>query len=123
MEPKKDYCVNDVHHACQHCPLANYSRDCRNVPINTPEKTDDHVSRIKKAAKTGHLHHSFRAVMEAIPPGIIDRLTVQEAALLVDSIWQSWQTTKRLHAAEILAEGAIFDPLLGEMLEIREART
>ena len=119
---KKDYCVNDVHHACEFCPLASYSRDCRNVLINTTGTIPDHVSRIQKAAKTGQLPHTFRAVLETVPPGIIDRLTVQEGALLIDSIYNSWQTTKRLYAAEILAEGAIYDPDREIMLELSEAR-
>jgi len=118
---KKDYCFNKVIQDCNFCAFSSYSRDCRNVPINPPEKIPDRYERIKNAAKTGHLRASFRAVWEAIPPGIIDRLTVQEAALLVDSIWQSWQTTKKLHEAELLAEGAIFDAARGVMLEIREA--
>ncbi len=118
---KKDYCFNKVIQDCNFCVFSSYSRDCRNVPFATPETMPDKITRIKNAAKTGRLQASFRAVLETIPPGTLDRLTVQEGALLVDSIWQSWQTTKRLHEAELLAEGAIFDTARGVLLEIREA--
>ena len=61
---------------------------------------------------------SYVAVTSIIPDKIILETRGVDLGQLIDNIWQSWQKTKKIHEADIISEGVIWDEQNQRLIEL-----
>lgn len=80
-----------------------------------------HEMKIDKSRNYCYLsknEDSFYAVIAIIPDEALQDLSAKALGKLVDAIWKSWQDTKHIHEADIIAEGAVWDESKQRMIEL-----
>lgn len=76
------------------------------------------VKRAIAKAAIGGCPGSVADMIAAIPQNTIAALTSSQLGELIDAMWAACQRSKALHAAEILAEGAIWDAKRSRLVEL-----
>ncbi len=67
------------------------------------------VERARKLSEVGRYPATYAAVLASLSPEVVAALSSRLLARLLDDVWASWKETKRLHEADIVAEGAVWD--------------
>ena len=76
------------------------------------------LEQTENYCKLSQFHESYYATAKIIPEKIILELRPTDLGNLIDNIWQSWQDTKKIHEADIIAEGAIWDEKNQRLIEL-----
>lgn len=82
--------------------------------MSNEEKLSYVCSRMKMAP----FQRTAKAIVASIPASLIEPLTAEQLVGVADALHAAHETGKAKAEAEILAEGAIFSPKHGRMLEI-----
>jgi hypothetical protein len=67
------------------------------------------IHRALRSAAIGQFPASAEAMLEHVPACVVARLTGSELGELLDALWTCANRSKALHAAEVIAEGAVWD--------------
>lgn len=76
------------------------------------------VKRALGKAVIGDCRGSAGAMLAHIPDSIIAQVNSSALAELVDAMWRACQQSKSLAAAEIIADGTVWDARAGRLREI-----
>jgi hypothetical protein len=76
------------------------------------------IDKSKNYCHLGNKEDSFNAVISIIPENAIDEMTSKSLGKLIDAIWKSWTETKKIHDADIVSEGAVWDEKTQRLIEL-----
>lgn len=76
------------------------------------------LSNARTMAATGRYPQTWEAVLAVLPASTVTALTARQLAELADAVRASWDTTKALAEAEVVAEGLVWDARAGRSLPI-----
>lgn len=76
------------------------------------------IDKSRNYCRIGNTASSFEAAVSIIPKSAIEEMTAKSIGQLVDAIWESWVETKRIHDADIIDEGAVWDEKSQRMVEL-----
>lgn len=79
---------------------------------------EEKLSYVRSHIKMASFHRTAEAIVASIPASVIAPLTAEQLVAVADALHSAHETGKARAVAEILAEGAIFSPKHGRMLEI-----
>ncbi|KQT82399.1 hypothetical protein [Methylobacterium sp. Leaf466] len=79
------------------------------------------INRARRLSKVGPYTETYEAVLRAIGPVVIARVTSQELADLCDRVWDSWERTKRIEHREVVNSGAVWDDENGVLRNVGSA--
>lgn len=82
------------------------------------EDVQNKIEQIENYCKLSDKKKSYYAVLEIIPEEIIMDMRLKYIGELIDNIWKSWQITKKMHEADIIIEGAVWDEKTQSMVEL-----
>lgn len=78
------------------------------------------INRARNLSQTGKYPQSFNAMLDIIPSDIIKKLTSKQLSLLLDSIWEGCQQSKRLESIEICDQGYIWDSKQNRIRDLKD---
>lgn len=73
---------------------------------------------VRKRMKMSPFHRTANAIIKSIPPQLIEELNSEQLILVADALHAAHQNGEAQAERDILAEGAIYSPTAGNMLEI-----
>lgn len=79
---------------------------------------EEKISYVRGHIKMASFHRTAKAIVASIPASVIAPLTAEQLVVVADALHASHESGKAKAEAEILAEGAIYSPKHGCMLEI-----
>ena len=76
------------------------------------------ITRVRRNISMAAYGRTAAAIMAQIPDALIDQLTSAQLVLVANAIHAAHQGGKAKAEKDVLAEGAIYSPKAGKMLEI-----
>lgn len=67
------------------------------------------LNRARRLSEVGRYPQTYEAVLGSLSPEVVAALNARLLAKLLDDVWTSWKETRRIHEADIVAEGAVWD--------------
>ena len=77
------------------------------------------INRIARNMQMAAYGRTSSAILASIPDALLDNLTSTQLVLVADALHAAHQAGKAQAERDMLAEGAIYSPASGRMLEVR----
>ena len=79
---------------------------------------EEKLGYVRNRMKMAPYSRTAKAIIASIPASLIEPLTAEQLVVIADALHSAHEAGKAKAEAEVLAEGAIFSPKHGRMLEI-----
>ena len=89
-----------------------------NMPVGAAMSNEEKFSYVRTHLKMVPFRRTAKAILASIPASLIEALTVEQLVVVADALHAGHEAGKAKAEEEILAEGAIWSPKHGRLLEI-----
>jgi hypothetical protein len=76
------------------------------------------IARVRRNMRMAAYGRTAQAILEQIPDALLEQLTSAQLVIVADAIHAAHQGGKAKGEADVLTEGAIYDPRKSKMREI-----
>jgi len=77
------------------------------------------INRMRRNMQMAAYGSTTSAILTSIPDALLDALTSAQLVVVADALHAAHQAGKAQAERDVLAEGAIYSPRAGKMLEVR----